>query len=104
MGSQYPTRYRTDEELQIILFDTATWTVNGRNGQVLCAAPSLRRALDRAAGFAASGAIVVALCRLPGDNIIVFDAQAERLRKHCTEWEVSPIQDIEYWRGADSAR
>jgi hypothetical protein len=103
MGSQYPASYRTDEELQVILFETAIWTVNGRNGQVLCRAPSLRRALDRAAGFAASGAVVVALCRLTGDNIIVFEAQAERLKKYCAGWEASPIQETDYWRGAGSA-
>jgi hypothetical protein len=81
MASQYPENRRSDEQLEAILFETADRTVNGRNGMTLCTAPSLRRALARAADFAASGAVVVALCRPPADNIIVFEAQATRLRK-----------------------
>jgi hypothetical protein len=101
MGSQFPGNRRSDEQLDLILFETATWTVNGRNGQVLCTAPSLRHALDRSTGFATSGAVVIALCRLPADNIIVFAAQAERMRKLLAGREVSPIQDIKYWRSID---
>lgn len=81
MSGQYAASYRTDEQLEVVLFETASWTINGRNGQVLWTAPSLQSALEKAANIAASGAVVVALCRLPGDNIIVFEAQAERLRK-----------------------
>jgi len=84
MGSQYPEYHRSDEQLEVILFETAAWTINGHNGQVFCTVPSLRLALDRATAFAASGAVVVALCRKPGNNIIVFDAQIRRLRKLCT--------------------
>ena len=91
MGTQFPGSRRTDEQLEAILFETATWTVNGRNGQTLCTAPSLRRALERAADFAASGAVVVAVCRMPGDNVIVFEAQADRLRQLVAEREVAPL-------------
>jgi hypothetical protein len=101
MGSQYPGSRRSDDQLDAILFETATWTVNGRNGQVLCTAPSLRQALNRAAGYATSGAVVIAICRLPADNVIVFAAQAERMRKVLAGREVPPIQQTEYWRVAD---
>ena len=56
MDRQYPANYRSDAQLEAILFETAAWTVNGRNGQILCTVSSLRQALDKAADFAASGA------------------------------------------------
>lgn len=72
---------RSDEQLEAILNETGHWVVNGQQGRVLCFAASLRRALERASEFAASDAIVVAICRLPSDNIIVFSGQIERLVK-----------------------
>ena len=39
MGGQSPGNRRTDDQLEAILFETAAWTVNGRNGQPLCTAP-----------------------------------------------------------------
>jgi hypothetical protein len=97
MGSQYQGSSRTDEQLHAILFETATWTVNGRDGNRLGTAPSLRHALERAAYFSASGAVVVAICRLPRDNIVVLEAQAERLRRLCVEHEAPPLHDAPYW-------
>ena len=96
MASQYPPR-RSDEQLHSILFETAIWAINGRNGQVLCAAPSLHCALERATQYAASGAVVVAICRSQGDNIIVFEEQANRLRKLCANSEVPPMYGAQYW-------
>ena len=90
MSSQYPGNRWSDEQLEAILFETAIWTVNGRNGHVLCTVSSLRQALEKAANLAASGASVVALCRRPGDNIVVFEAQAERLRKLRADRETPP--------------
>jgi 2-methylisocitrate lyase-like PEP mutase family enzyme len=72
---------RTDEQLEAILDETAHWVVNGRQGQALCATGSLHQALDRANQYASSGAVVTAVCRLPGDNIIVFAEQMKRLRR-----------------------
>jgi hypothetical protein len=72
---------RSDEQLEAILFETGQWVVNGQQGQVLCFAASLGRAIDRAAEFAISGAVVVAIRRIPPDDIIVFPGQIERLRK-----------------------
>ena len=95
MGSQYPGNRRSDDQLEAILFETAEWTVVGRNGNTLCTAPSLRRALDRAADFAVSGAIVLAICRT-GESIIVFEAQAERLRKLCAGLELAPLRETDY--------
>jgi len=90
MDRQYPANYRSDAQLEAILFETAAWTVNGRNGQILCTVSSLRQALDKAADFAASAAGAVAFCRMPTDNITVFDAQTVRLRKLCTDRETPP--------------
>lgn len=104
MGSQYPGgNRRSDEQLKAILFEAAIWTVNGRNGAVLCTAPSLGRALERAADFAASGAVVVALCRLPNDDIIVFAAQADRLRELPAD-EVILFQETEHRPGSGNQR
>jgi hypothetical protein len=72
---------RTDEQLTAILNETADSVVCGHSGQALCRAIGLQQALDRAEAFAASGAIVVALCRRPGDDIIVFLGQATRIRE-----------------------
>jgi hypothetical protein len=81
MGSQYSENRRSDEQLDAMLHETALWTINGRNGQSLGTALCLRQALDKAADFAASGATVAAVCRTLGDTIIIFEAQADRLRK-----------------------
>ena len=94
MGSQYPGNRRTDEQLDAILHETALWTINGRNGQSLGTALCLRQALDKAADFAASGAVVVAVCRTPGDTIIIFEAQADRLRKLCAGREVPLFKEM----------
>jgi hypothetical protein len=40
--------------------------------QVLGYAASLLQAIDRSAKFSAPGAVVVAICRLPSDNIDIF--------------------------------
>jgi hypothetical protein len=85
---------RTDEQLEAILSETGVWVVNGRQGRVLGSAASLRRALDRAAEYAVSGAVVVALCRMPSDQIIVFPDQIERLRKLIAMRE-SPSQNTD---------
>jgi hypothetical protein len=72
---------RTDEQLEAILNDVARWVVNGRQGQPLCTAASLRHAIDRAHLLATSGAVVIAICRLPNDNVIVFSEQIKRLQR-----------------------
>jgi hypothetical protein len=72
---------RTDEQLEAILAETGHWVVYGKRGEVLFTAPTLRRALDKSAQLSASGVAVIAICRLPSDNIIVFPEQIERMRK-----------------------
>jgi hypothetical protein len=72
---------RSDEQLEAILCETGHWVVNGRQGQVLCYAASLRQAIDRSEEFSVSGAVVIAICRLPFDNIILFPEQIDRLRR-----------------------
>jgi hypothetical protein len=80
MGTNHSSQ-RTDEQLDAILGDAGHWVINGRSGQTLGFAPSLRGALERAAGFRNSGAVVIALAQLPNDSIIVFTPQIDRLRK-----------------------
>jgi hypothetical protein len=72
---------QTDAQLEAILAETGHWVIYGKSGQVLFTAATLRRALDKSAQLAASGAVVIAICRLPSDNIIVFPEQIERIRK-----------------------
>ena len=81
MGTFQVSNRWSDERLEAILSETGDWSVNGRQGQVLCRAASLRRAMDRAAEFAVSGAVVTAICRMPSNDVIVFSEQIERLRK-----------------------
>jgi hypothetical protein len=100
MSSQYPGNRQTEEQLDAILFETTTWTINERNGQVLRTESSPRRALDRAADFAASGAAVVGICRTPDENIIVFEGQAERLRKLRAAREITPSRHVDYKRAS----
>jgi hypothetical protein len=88
---------RTDDELEAILVETADWVVNGRQGRVLGFAGSLRRAMERAADYAASGAVVTALGRLPFDNVVVLPKQIDRLRKLNVEREIMPIMETEAW-------
>lgn len=72
---------RSDEQLEAMLCETGHWVVNGRQGRALCQVATLRQAIDRAAEFSASGAVVIAICRLPSDNIVVFAEQIDRLRR-----------------------
>jgi hypothetical protein len=80
---------RTDDELEAIISETGRWAVNGRNGQPICFAASLRRALERQADFAASGAIVSTLSRHPSGDIVVHPEQIARLRKIISLYESS---------------
>jgi hypothetical protein len=60
--------FRTDDQLAAIRDVPGDWLVTGRQGKGLCHAASFRLAIDRGADYAASGAVVVALCRLPSDR------------------------------------
>ena len=81
MAKFQSSSWRSDEQLAAMLHDTSDWAVAGQRGQPLCSAASLGRAMERAVEYAASGAVVVAIRRLPSDDIIVFPEQIERLRK-----------------------
>jgi hypothetical protein len=72
---------RSDERLEAILCETSNWAVKGSHGRVLGFAASLGRALQRSLEYSRSGATVTTICRLPLDNIVIFPAQIERLRK-----------------------
>jgi hypothetical protein len=92
---------KTDDQLELILHDTADWAVVGQGGQFLCFAASLGRALDRAADLAADGAVVTAVSRLPFDNIVVCSDQMRRLRKVIAGREVAPIKYSDEWADID---
>jgi hypothetical protein len=70
---------RVDEQLLTIMDQTAKWTVNGRAGCVLRTLPSLREAIRVVFGYEAAGQPVFAICRQPGDAIILFREQIARL-------------------------
>jgi CheY-like chemotaxis protein len=88
----FPSNRRSDAHLAAILGETGRWAVNGRQGRVLGYAGSLRQAIDRSVKFSASGAAVIAICRLPSDNIIVFSEQIDRLRRHIEARELIPAK------------
>jgi len=72
--------YRSDTALAAIFWEAGHWVVKGRQDRVLCSASNLQRAVDTAHEFAQSGAIVIAICRLPRADIIIFPEQIGRLR------------------------
>jgi hypothetical protein len=74
-----------------LLCETSHWAVNGHQGRVLCYAASLRQAIDRSDKSAMSGAVVIAICRLPADNIVVFSEQIDRLRRGIAVRELMPV-------------
>ncbi len=90
MGAYQSSNHRTDEQLEAILSETGDWAVNGTLGQVLCLAASFRRALERAAEYAASGAVVTTICRLPSASIVVDQKQIARLREVIAVREIMP--------------
>jgi hypothetical protein len=73
--------YRTDEQLQSILHDTANWVIHGRGGFSLGHTASLHEAFEKVTEFAQTGATILAITRLPNDNIIIFEEQVDRLHK-----------------------
>lgn len=91
MNNLGPT-HRSDDQLLAILHDTSRWAVNGQNGQVLGFAVSLEHALERAGAFAGAGATIIAVCRLPFDNVVVFPEQLARLEKIVSSRELLPIK------------
>jgi hypothetical protein len=82
-----PTIHRTDDELKVMLDEPGTWVVHGHGDRVFGVGGSLRRALDRASGYAQSGAVVVAVARVPPNRIFIFHDQVVRLILHLREAE-----------------
>jgi hypothetical protein len=83
---------RTDDQLEAILAEAGHWAINGQQGSVLSFAGNLLNAIGRAASYAASGAVVISLVRLPTDNIVVSGDQIVRLRKRIAGRELAPIK------------
>jgi hypothetical protein len=76
---------RSDEQLELILYETANWMVYGGQGLVLCEVVSLRLAIEKAAGFAARGREAVAVVRRPPPEIVVFSGQLRKLTNLLSE-------------------
>jgi hypothetical protein len=96
--------WRTDQQLEAILYDTCQWAIEGHDGRPLGFAASLRRVLDRESDFAASGAVITALTRRPVDYIVILPDQIARLRKIIAGRETPAIKlnalddaDSELW-------
>src|ERR1700676_4299416 len=83
MGATRASRaaYRPDEQLMVVLADTANWTINGTQGQILGSAASLGHAIERAANYANADAIVVSVSRRHPSEIVVPIMQLHRLRR-----------------------
>jgi hypothetical protein len=79
---------RTDEELDAILAEIGHWSVNGQSGQVLCFSTNLHNAIERATGFAASGAVVTFIVQMPFGTIVVPPDQISTLRQRIASREL----------------
>lgn len=82
---------RSDGQLELILYETANWTVNGRQGVIFCEVASLRAAIDRAAEFAAKGREIMALVRRGPAEIVVFSGQVRTLTDRVSKTKVGPV-------------
>jgi hypothetical protein len=79
MSGSISSARRNDDQLLAMMDQTADWTVNGRAGCVLGASHSLRDALQAVFRFEDASHHVFAVCRQPGDAIIVFREQIQRI-------------------------
>ena len=92
MGNSRSIR-RTDDHLMEMLDQSGVWIVHGSGDRILGAAATLRRALDRADSQARSGAVVVAIARVPPSRVFIFQDQILRLRRLVQEADVnSPLE------------
>jgi hypothetical protein len=79
MKNSVSSAWRSDHQLLGIIDQTADWAVNGRAACVLGTSHSLRGALRAAFDYEAAGLHVFAICQQPGDAIIIFREQMERV-------------------------
>lgn len=79
-----------DGQLELILYETANWTVRGPQGIILCEVASLRLAIDIAVTFIDRGRAVVALVRGRAADIVVFSSQFLKIWDQFSEPEVYP--------------
>jgi hypothetical protein len=86
--------HRADDELRDMFDDPGTWVVNGHNQQVFGVGSTLRHALDRAARYARSGAVVVGVARVPPNRIFVFHDQVVRLVERIREQEYAEDERV----------
>jgi hypothetical protein len=85
---------RSDEELEIILHETANWTVMGFQGRIFCEAASLRLAIDKFETLGHKGRQVSALIRIRPTKIMVFPGQILKLANYLAELEPYPIFQV----------
>jgi hypothetical protein len=101
MTNDKSSTYRTDEQLLSLFRETANWVIHGRGGFSLGHAANLQVALERYADFARAGATILAITRLPGDSIIIFEEQADRLRKIVAGLEVPAVIEAQWKEAAN---
>jgi hypothetical protein len=86
--------HRTDEQLMAMVDEPGTWVAHGHNQQVFGVGSTLRRALDRATKYAQSGAVMVAVARVPPNRIFVFHDQIVRLLEVLREQEFAEDERV----------
>jgi hypothetical protein len=77
-----------------MLDEQGTWVIHGHNQQVFGVGSTLRRALERATRCAQSGAVVVAVGRVPPARIFVFHDQIVRLVEQIRQQEYAEDERI----------
>jgi hypothetical protein len=86
--------HRTDHELRDMLDEPGTWVVQGHGDRVFGVGATLRRAIDRVSNYALSGAVVVAVARVPPNRIFVFHDQIVRLLAMTREMETAEPEPV----------
>ena len=82
------------QQTRVLLHDVVVRIDHGHNQQVFGVGSTLRRAIDRAVRFAQSGAVVVAVARVPPNRIFVFHDQIVRVVDRIREQEFAEDERI----------
>ncbi len=85
--------YRTDQQLEAMFYETGNWVVNGHRQRVLCAAMSLRCAIERATAYTEAKESVLAVSRLPHEDIILFPRQIARIAQLTREHDCYQMEE-----------
>jgi hypothetical protein len=81
---------RSDEQLELMLYEVANWTVQGVQGVVLSELASLRLAIERAVEFATREREVIALMHRRPPEIVVLSDQLQKLKDLLVQSPATP--------------